>query len=186
MDRTKAAIIEAFQQLLEETPINKITVKSLVERCGINRNTFYYHFNGIPDLVEYQMTMMADQLLDSFEEPNLEQEIREVVTYLTQKKKAILHAYRYYPREQLLLMLDRVALYVVDGEIARATEQTPIDEEDRTILVRFYKSALVGVMLDWMENGMRYDMNVMAERLYQLMKGSTQRAIEKSRRGNNE
>ena len=66
MERTKTAIIEAFQELLEETPINKITVKSIVERCGINRNTFYYYFDGIPDLVEYHLTSMADQILNSF------------------------------------------------------------------------------------------------------------------------
>ena len=44
MEQTRGAIIKAFGQLLEEKPMNKITVKDIVERCGINRNTFYYHF----------------------------------------------------------------------------------------------------------------------------------------------
>lgn len=35
MDRTKKAISEAFWQLLEEKPYNKITVQSIVERCHI-------------------------------------------------------------------------------------------------------------------------------------------------------
>ena len=85
MERTKTAITEAFQELLEETPINKITVKSIVERCGINRNTFYYYFDGIPDLVEYRLTAMADQLLDSFKEPNPGEELERVVTYFVQR-----------------------------------------------------------------------------------------------------
>ena len=52
MNRTKEAIVNAFWELLEEKPYNKITVKDIVDRCQINRNTFYYHFHDIPELLE--------------------------------------------------------------------------------------------------------------------------------------
>lgn len=52
MNHTRAAIINAFWQLLDEKPYNKITVKNIVERCQVNRNTFYYHFHDIPELLE--------------------------------------------------------------------------------------------------------------------------------------
>ena len=55
MRRTRASIIEAFAQLLEERPINKITVKDIVNRCDINRNTFYYHLPDIPSLLVEMM-----------------------------------------------------------------------------------------------------------------------------------
>lgn len=51
MNRNKQAIIDAFWELLEEKPLSKITVKDIVERCQINRNTFYYHFRDIPLLL---------------------------------------------------------------------------------------------------------------------------------------
>ena len=37
---TRNAIIDAFLQLLDERPLSKITVKDIVDACGINRNTF--------------------------------------------------------------------------------------------------------------------------------------------------
>ena len=49
---TKKAIKETFIELLDERPLNKITVKDIVEACGINRNSFYYHFEDLPALVE--------------------------------------------------------------------------------------------------------------------------------------
>jgi AcrR family transcriptional regulator len=55
MRRTRASIIAAFSQLLEERPLNKITVKDIVDRCDINRNTFYYHFQDIPALLQEMM-----------------------------------------------------------------------------------------------------------------------------------
>ena len=39
---TKRAIMETFIKLLGEHPLDKITVKDIVEECGVNRNTFYY------------------------------------------------------------------------------------------------------------------------------------------------
>ena len=49
---TRKAIMESFLKLLDARPLNKITIKDIVEDCGINRNTFYYHFEDIPALVE--------------------------------------------------------------------------------------------------------------------------------------
>lgn len=181
MERTKAAIVEAFQQALEETPINKITVKSIVERCGINRNTFYYYFGGIPDLVECHLTTMANQLLDSFDLQNPMGEAQRVIDYFVERKRSVLHVYRYLPREQFLPLLDKVAFHVVDKGIRQLTANEPISEEDLTVLTRFYKGALVGILLDWLEAGMSYDMKNAAARLCELMEGSTRKAIEKCR-----
>ena len=50
---TKEIIAKTFTELLDEKPMSKITVKDIVERCGVNRNTFYYHFKDIPDVVEF-------------------------------------------------------------------------------------------------------------------------------------
>ena len=46
-DFTKIAIMHSLIELLEEKEFTKITVKDIVTRCGINRNTFYYHFEDI-------------------------------------------------------------------------------------------------------------------------------------------
>ena len=49
---TKQAIETAFLQLLNEKPLNKISVRDIVEKCGINRNSFYYHFQDIYEVLE--------------------------------------------------------------------------------------------------------------------------------------
>ena len=38
---TQKAIVESLIKLLNERPLDKITIKDIVEECGINRNTFY-------------------------------------------------------------------------------------------------------------------------------------------------
>ena len=48
---TRNEIKTAFVLLLDERPFTKITVKDVVLKCGVNRNTFYYYFRDLPDLV---------------------------------------------------------------------------------------------------------------------------------------
>ena len=50
-DFTKKAIKESLRKLLEERPLSRITVKDIAATCGINRNTFYYHYQDIPMLL---------------------------------------------------------------------------------------------------------------------------------------
>lgn len=44
---TKKAIMHSFLHLTAKKPLEKITVRDIVDQCGINRNTFYYHFQDI-------------------------------------------------------------------------------------------------------------------------------------------
>ena len=48
---TKQAIQDSFLKLLNQQPLSKISVRSIVEDCGINRNSFYYHYQDIPALL---------------------------------------------------------------------------------------------------------------------------------------
>ena len=49
---TKRAITESFMKLINQVPFDKITVKDIVEDCGVNRNTFYYHYSDIYALLD--------------------------------------------------------------------------------------------------------------------------------------
>ena len=62
---TKYAIKISFMKLLNKKPLSKITVKDIVEDCGINRNSFYYHFSDIPSLIEEIFTEETDKLIQS-------------------------------------------------------------------------------------------------------------------------
>ena len=49
---TKKAIMESFLRLVGKKTLDKITVRDIVDECGINRNTFYYHFQDMYAVLE--------------------------------------------------------------------------------------------------------------------------------------
>ena len=60
---TKMAIAYALKELVEEKSLNKITIQDIADKCGINRQTFDYHFPNIIDLVEWILYTDAEKLM---------------------------------------------------------------------------------------------------------------------------
>lgn len=159
MNFMKNAIAESFLQLLDEKPFNKITVKDVVERCGINRNTFYYHYQDLPSLLEEILTSRIDALIAKHGQiGSLEDCISITVQYFQENKRSVMHVYRSLPREIFIQHMDHLLLYLVEEYIAGIAVSMSIRQEDRTIIVRFFKCLLMGIFLDWLDSGMSYDL----------------------------
>ena len=60
---TKRALAASLIKLLSQKPLDKVTVKDIIEDCGVNRQTFYYHFKDIYDLVEWSCIYDATNAL---------------------------------------------------------------------------------------------------------------------------
>ncbi|MDO4321273.1 MAG: TetR/AcrR family transcriptional regulator C-terminal domain-containing protein [Lachnospiraceae bacterium] len=158
MIRTKSIITDAFWQLLEEKPYNKITVKDIVDCCQVNRNTFYYHFHDIPDLLEYAIKQDVNIIIQNNCKPGAATDcLAQIVEYTSKRQNAILHIYRSIQRELFQKELERLSLYVVTEYIDTVTAEAPLPPEDKQLLIRFHKCLVVGITYDWLDNGMSYD-----------------------------
>lgn len=181
MNRTKAAIKEAFWQLLEEKPYNSITVKDIVNRCQVNRNTFYYHFQDIPYLLELVVKEWMDEIIQSCRSTGSPIDcITAIMAACSGRKTAILHIYRSVHLEEFLNYIDKLALYVIRSYIDAATAQLDLSPGEKKLLVRFYKCVFVGIALDWLRTGMRYDLMDSAQQLSGLLAGSGEHAFLKT------
>lgn len=57
--KTRKLILDTFQQMLTEMDYNAITIKDLSERAGINRKTFYSHYDSVDDLRDAVISDLA-------------------------------------------------------------------------------------------------------------------------------
>ena len=150
---TRQIILHTLTELMNEKPLSKITVKDIVERCGVNRNTFYYHFRDIPDAVEAMVKEELNDILKDQKVPESVSDCMEILVNAVQKnKKAMIHLYRSIQRDVFADYLDHAAERVVEELINRAVGDFEMDQEDR-----HYKCVFVGVILDWLRHDMDYD-----------------------------
>lgn len=91
---TKQAIEASFIKLLNQRPLNQITVKDVVEDCGVNRNTFYYHFRDLHALIEELVTEEANAIIGRYPAiASIEQCMDVAVEFAMTNKRAVLHIY---------------------------------------------------------------------------------------------
>ena len=178
MKKTKEIIIDAFWQLLEEKTFNKITVQNIVERCALNRNTFYYHFQDIVDLVEWICIEDADKNLKEKGKFNSWQEnFLSIFETIKKDKPFIINICRSVPLDKLVYPL----IYDVVNDKAK---DKVVREEDKVFIANFYKYALVSEVLEWIKNDMKEDPQVIVNKISILLKGTIDQALNNLRKDN--
>ena len=178
---TKKAIIESFIKLLNERTLDKIKVKDIVEDCGINRNTFYHHFEDIHALMEEILRLETERvLLRDVDEGSWEEAFIQAAEFALQNKRAVYHIYNSAGRDIVKRYLNAIAEDVMAHFVERMARGIAADEEDKRLVVRLYRATLVGMIEDWLEDGMRYDVEGMIRRVGLLFEGNISRSLERS------
>ena len=174
----KAAVADALLELIRRKDADKITVKDLVEVCGISRQTFYYHFKDIYDLVEWACIEDASKALQGKKTYETWQEgLLQIFEAVQENRPFILNAYRCISREQMERFLYQLTYGLIRGVVEEQSRGTAISEEDKSFIAEFYKYSFVGVMLDWIRQGMTDDPQVLTGKISAAMRGSIANAI---------
>lgn len=84
--RTKALLAETIVEMAGSVPMQKITVKALCEKCGLQRQSFYYHFKDKYDLIAWVFMQNYLQGLQSSEILNTEEMMRDNLGRIEQDK----------------------------------------------------------------------------------------------------
>ena len=175
---TKKAIADSFLKLLREKPLDKITIKDIVEDCGINRNTFYYHFSDIPALVETILKEETERVLgERLGEDSWEEGFIAATRFALENKRSIYHIYNSVNREIFEQYLNRIGMDVMERFVWKAAERFDVSEEDKKLMASFYRAALTGMILDWLASGMKYEPEEVVRRLGVMLDGSIEAAF---------
>jgi len=178
---TKKAIKDTFISLLSERPFSQITVKDIVEKCGINRNSFYYHYKDIPALIEEIVTEEADRIISEYSSfDSLEMGFNAAIDFAEKNRRAILHIFKSVNRDIFEQYLWNVCDYVVVSFFKTVFADQPIPEEDRDIIIQFYRAQCFGMVIDWLRSGMKDDVHYKIHRICELQKGLIEEMVHRS------
>ena len=84
-----------FMKILEEKSLDKITVKDICERSEINRNTFYYYFDNVYDVLYSIFEIEKKQMLEDVEESDsFLEEYKKTASFVVNNKKAVINIYQ--------------------------------------------------------------------------------------------
>lgn len=155
---TKRALAASLKKLLMQKPLDKITVIDIVEDCQVNRQTFYYHFKDIYDLLEWAFVNESSRALagqKTYE--TWQQGFLNIFQWVLDNKPMVEHVYHSASREQVERYLYDVTFGLLIGVVEEKAAGMAVRQEDKEFIAHFYKFAFVGIMLDWIRAGMKAD-----------------------------
>ena len=180
----KAAVADALLELIRRKDADKITVKDLVEVCGSSRQTFYYHFKDIYDLVEWACEEDVKEILEDKDDyKTWTQGFLNLFEEVLKNKPFILNVYRSVGREQVENYLYKIVYDLLLNVIEEKAQGMTVRDEDKEFVADFYKYAFVGLMLDWVKNGMKEDPHKIVKKVEFLLSGSLSVSLERFRTG---
>ena len=182
VSKKRNAIMESLLKLLEERPLSKITVKDIVDDCGINRNTFYYHFEDISSLIEASIISEVDRIMTQYRDiTSMEECIEMALRLVSDHRNAIYHIYNSSNRDFLERRLMEICKHAAAQFVTKTAGNQDIRPEDRDIIIQSYACELFGLVIDWLNNGMKDNVEERFLRLCELRQGCIETMFSRSR-----
>lgn len=168
----KQSIADAAEQLISERPAKKLTVTDIVKACSITRQTFYYHFEDIPDLVNWMIKKEFESVLweilhagDSLEHA-MKCFLETAIEKGTMMKRLFSTNYGEMIRQ---LLIDNMRTYLLQliEEKHLFPEATRLELK---VIINYYVYAFVGVLNEW-DSLKTEDVDAVAHQIYLLSTG---------------
>lgn len=158
--KTKQALAQALKYAMGKKPLSKVTISELIQTCNINRNTFYYHFADIYDLLKWMLEQEAIEVVRKIDLLiNTEEAMRFVMDYVDENQHIISCAYDSMGHEEMKRFLFTDLIGVMRSAIDAGEREMGIsvDIEFKDFLASFFTEAMVGMMITWIKSNPKQD-----------------------------
>lgn len=177
---TKQALAEALKAAMRTRSLEKITVKELVEVCEINRQTFYYHFQDIYDLLGWiYRTEALDSIRNNRSYSTWQQGLLMVLEYVQTNREVCVNTYRSLAREHLEAFLHEVMHGLLGSVVDEIAGTQPLSQGNKDFITKFYSYAFAGVLLDWIKSGLKVPCTTIVEHVNRIMDGNILLAVNR-------
>ena len=175
--QTKQALAAALKELIAQKPIENITIHDLTEHCGIRRQTFYYHFQDIPDLICYMMEQGSKELLENcLAQPTLEDKIRYLLSVALNVRPLIQRTISTsYQSELEPLLLEQFYSFfdqLTNESASSSLVSDSLTSSQRKLLLRYHSLAFLGLVRTWSKDDSAH-MDEIVHDLAQFFKNKT-------------
>lgn len=154
-DETKRILADALKELMKNKPLERISIRELADTANVNRQTFYYHFEDIYDLLKWTFQQETVQLLDVDESSLLWKEgLLQLIKYLDDNKEFCLCALQSLGRGHLKRFLYSDISCILGRVIKSLGEKFNATEEYISFLTHFYTLSLAGLVESWLTGEM--------------------------------
>lgn len=156
---------EALLSLLEKKDFEYITVKELCNKAGVNRSTFYLHYETMNDLLNETVNMIEKKFYSSFNKDLKIDDLikkddkKDLILVTSEYLKPYLH-FVFENRKVFKLALKRATLFNSENAFSKMNKEYfipimnhfNINKKIQPFVLMYYCSGLVSIISKWLDN----------------------------------
>lgn len=172
--RSKKLIISALVDLLQEKPLDKITVTDVVNRAQINRGTFYAHFADVPDVINHLIMGIFSKIREAIaEEPKQLNEIPHVLLKRIQHilEEDLLFCQKVMNSNASMMMYEQLIQFVLDYMLQHEHIYGFGDHRLYVLTIRFCAGGLGNLYRDWFAGKLDLTLDQLTQEAGKLLSG---------------
>lgn len=179
---TKKALALALKKKVEEKDLSQITIEELTSMCGLKRQSFYYHFTDIYDLLKWLYTNeVIEELKNEVYADSWQKYYSYIFEYIKRNKSLIFGTYNSIAKEYFHNFLNMQTNAIISKVILDITDSLQLNADTERFLTNYYKNVLIGFIKDWVEEGMKEEVSLLIEKVSCLLDGSIELYIKNSK-----
>ena len=169
---TKKAIAQCLKNLAAEKSFLKISIGDITAACGLNRQTFYYHFQDkyeLLDWIYYEECFVP--ILDGITFDNWHLRIKQLLDTLKKEKVFYSNVIK-NAGEGFSNYLYSITSTLFEEAAAVLDEEGLVNGEEKKFIGSFYAYGICGVVMQWVTDGMKEQTDEVAQRLRRLARST--------------
>ncbi|WP_099321442.1 TetR/AcrR family transcriptional regulator C-terminal domain-containing protein [Anaerococcus sp. Marseille-P3625] len=148
---TKMLLANTLKDLLEKKSFSKVTVTEIITLSKVNRNTFYYHFEDIYDLLRWLLEQEAINIVKDYDSKDeIDMAINFTLSYI-EKNRSFLKNILFSVGEKDLRRFFSKDFREIIGNFIKIDEEElgiKIDAQYRNVLTMYLTEAIAGLLIE--------------------------------------
>lgn len=160
-EMTKKLLSDSLKKLLTKKTLKKITVKDVVTDCRLTRQTFYYHFQDIYELLDWTFSDIIKTLLEGSEESEREEGYKKLFKYFYENKSLFISTLNYMGREHFENAIYPELFEYNKDYILRLSVDSgkKIPEKKINFLANLQTISLIAFLIHWLNSNTKQNLN---------------------------
>ena len=170
---TKKALALSIKKLMETIPLAKISIREIAANCGVNRQTFYYHFRDKFDLVNWiYYTEAIEDIANCKNYAHWTDGMYKTLIYFMNNKSFYTNALNTPGQNAFDGYLFKETYDLIIGVINDISSGIDVSDADKSFIADFYTHAFVGITIQWIKSNMNESPKIMVGKLNNVVEGS--------------
>jgi AcrR family transcriptional regulator len=162
---TQQLILETCKHMLERMSADKITVTALIRECGIGRNTFYYYYHDICELLDETIRSIFASCEDAAEGGTWQDTVMAILYACRKNRAAVYHIYYSLSRERLGAYINGRVMDVIAAHVGARAAERGTEPQRAAVISEMLSFAAIGQIVRFLWHDMTDDVEAISAKL---------------------